>query len=75
MNAIKEDLKSGNRFRLKKLLRACLHEGGGPQIGEVTFGGSSHLSCKRNQIKMRDNMDRRATSPIPGVLYLHVNRP
>ena len=34
-------------------LRACLHGGGGPQVGEVTCGGSPHLSCKRNQIKMR----------------------
>ena len=42
-------------------LRACLHEGGGPQIGEVTCGGSSHLSCIRDQIKMRDHMDRRVT--------------
>ena len=24
-------------------LRACLHGGGGPQIGEVTSGGSPHL--------------------------------
>ena len=32
-------------------LRACLHEGGGPQIGEVTWGGSPHLSSKRDQIK------------------------
>ena len=29
-------------------LRACLHGGGRPQIGEVTCGGSPHLSCKRN---------------------------
>ena len=36
-------------------LRACLHEGGGgPQVGEVTRGGSPHLACKRDQIKMRD---------------------
>ena len=35
-------------------LRACLHEGGGPQIGEVTCGRSPRLSCKRDQIKMRD---------------------
>ena len=35
-------------------LRACLHGGGGPQVGEVTCGGSPHLSCKRDQIKMRD---------------------
>ena len=27
------------------------------------LGGSPHLSCKRDQIKMRDYMDRRATSP------------
>ena len=35
-------------------LRAYLHEGGGPQVGEVTRGGSPHLACKRDQIKMRD---------------------
>ena len=44
-------------------IRACLHGGGGPQVGEVTFGGSPHLSCKRDQIKMRDYMDRRVTPP------------
>ena len=44
------------------LFRTCLHGGGGPQIGEVTCGGSPHLSCKRDQIKMRDYVDRRATS-------------
>ena len=44
-------------------LRASLHGGGGPQIGEVTCGGSPHLPCKRGQIKMRDYMDRRATPP------------
>ena len=36
---------------------------GRPQIGEVTCGGSPHLSCKRDQIKMRDYMDRRVTPP------------
>ena len=30
---------------------ACLHGGGGPQIGEVTCGGSPYLSCTRDQIK------------------------
>ena len=45
------------------MLRACLHSGGGPQIGEVTFGGSPHLLCKRDQIKMRDYMDRRVSPP------------
>ena len=33
-------------------LRACLHEGGEPQVGEVTCGGLPHLTCKRDQIKM-----------------------
>ena len=47
-------------------LRARLHEGGGPQIGEATCGGSPHLSCKRDQIKMRDFVDRRVTSPTWG---------
>ena len=44
------------------LIRACLQGGGGPQIGEVTCGGSPHLSCKLDQIKMRDYMGRRVTS-------------
>ena len=44
-------------------LRACLHGGGGPQIGEVTCGGSLHLSYKRDQTKMRDYMDRRVIPP------------
>ena len=35
----------------------------GTQIGEVTCGGSPNLSCKRDQIKMRDYMDRRVTPP------------
>ena len=42
---------------------ACVHVGGGPQVGEVTCGGSPHLTCKRDQIKMKDNMDRRVTPP------------
>ena len=42
-------------------LRTCLHGGGGPQTGEVTCGGSPHLKCKRDQIKMRDYMDRHPT--------------
>ena len=45
------------------ILRACLHGGGGSQVGEVTCGGSLHLSCKRDQIKMRDYMDRQVTPP------------
>ena len=37
--------------------------GRGGQIGEVQFGGSPHLSCKRDQVKMTNYMDRRVTSP------------
>ena len=44
-------------------VRACLHGGGGPQIGEVECDGSSQLTCKREQIKTRDYMDRRVTPP------------
>ena len=51
----------------------CLHGGGGPQVGEVTRGRSPHLSRKCDQIKMRDYMNRRVTSPTWGPL--HVNRP
>ena len=43
--------------------RACLHGGEEPQIGEVKCGRSPHLSCKRDQIKMRDYMDRRVSPP------------
>ena len=48
-------------------LRACLHGSRGPQIGEVTCGGSPHLLCKRDQIKMRDFMDRGVT-PLKRVI-------
>ena len=63
-----------------KQFRACLHGRGGPQIGEVTCDVSTHLSCKRDQIKMRDYMDRRVTlsprvtSPTRGP-HFHVSRP
>ena len=62
------------------LFRACLHGGGGPQIGEVTCGGSPQLSCKRDHIKMRHYVDRRVTHQsglphLPGVSHLYVNRP
>ena len=32
-------------------------------MGEVTCGELLHLTCKRDQIKMRDYMDRRVTPP------------
>ena len=38
----------------------------GPQIGEVTCGGSPHLSCKRDQIEMRSYMDGQVTPPTWG---------
>ena len=44
-------------------VRACLHRGGGPQVGEVKYGRSPHLSCKRDQIQLRDYMDKRVTLP------------
>ena len=47
------------------LPRACLHGGGGPQVAEVTCGGSPRLTCKRDHTKMRDYMDRRVGVPHP----------
>ena len=38
-----------------------LHLGGGPQIGEVTYGGSPYLTCERDQIKIGDYINRRVT--------------
>ena len=40
----------------------------GPQISEVTCGGSPHLSCKHDQINMRDYMDGRVTPTTEGYL-------
>ena len=51
-----------------------MEEGGGGggrvglQKGEVIRGRSLHLSCKRNQIKMRDYVDRQLTPPKPVTL-------
>ena len=45
------------------VLRACLHRGGGPQVGEVTCGGSPHLPCKRDKTKIRNYTNRRVTPP------------
>ena len=57
-----------------------LRGGGGPQIGEVTCGRSPHLSCKCDQLKMRDYIDSRlphlsSLPHLPGAPHLHVNRP
>ena len=47
-------------------LRASLLGGGGrPQVREVTRGGSPHLSCKPDQIKMTDYKDRRVAPGLP----------
>ena len=35
----------------------------GPRVGEVTCSGLAHLSCKCDQIKMRDYMNWRVTPP------------
>ena len=59
-----ESHRIGERPRKRsRTLKASLHGGGGPQIGEVTCDGSPHLSCKREQVKMRDYMDSRVTPP------------
>ena len=57
INILPDDVRTIFRFR------ACLHGGEGPQIGEVTCGGSPRLSCKRDQINMRGYIDRRVTPP------------
>ena len=62
-------------YQLYSSLWACLHGGGGPQIGEVTCPGSTHISRKRDQIKMRDYVDRRVSHQsglphLPGVVPL-----
>ena len=54
--------RSGS-FQLVFSIRACLHGVGGPQVSEVTRGGSPRLTFKRDHIKMRDYMDRRVTPP------------
>ena len=74
--------RSGMFFFLNDTVQARLYGGGTPQIGEVTCGKSPHLSCKRDQLKKRDCMDRlvnppkQVTSPTWGPPRPpHVNRP
>ena len=50
-------------LRFTNLGPVCLHQGGGPHVGEVTCGGLPHLTCKLDHIKMRDYMDRQVTPP------------
>ena len=54
------------RLYIDRCIRACLHGGEGLQVAEKTCGESPHLSCKCDQIKMRDYMDWRVTSPSWG---------
>ena len=45
----------------------------GPQIGKVSCGGLPHPTCKRDQIKIGEYMERRVTPPKQ-VPHLHVSR-
>ena len=62
-------------------LRACLHGGGVPQIGEVTrLGGVTHLSrhiiSHFNVITFTlGGVTRHMLPHLPGVPQLHENRP
>ena len=51
------------KFQEPWSVKARLHEGGVPQVSEVTCGGLPHLTCKRDHSKTRDYMDRRVTPP------------
>ena len=48
------EVSSKKESTVPDFFKVCLHGGGGPQISEVTSGESPHLSCKRDEIKMRD---------------------
>ena len=61
-------------FYVLVTLRACLHGDEGPQLGEVTHGRSPHLSCKRDQIKIKDYMDRRITPQLTLILHSDTER-
>ena len=52
-----------DKSHFKNLLSKGLFAGGGPQISKVTCVESPHPSCKRDQIIMRDYVDRRVTPP------------
>ena len=60
----------------KTSLKACLHGDGRPQIGEVTCGGSPHLSCKCDRIIWTGGLPHQSGLPhLPGVPQPHVNGP
>ena len=60
---------------LTRGLKACLHGAGGPLVGEVTCGGSPHLSCKREQIWTGGLPHLSGLPHPPGVPHLQVTRP
>ena len=48
----------------RAVLRACLHGGGGPQVGEVKYGESPHLSLVNViKLKLEIIMNRRVPHP------------
>ena len=58
------DLKTIKAFKMSCwVLRACLHAGGGSQVGEVIFGESPHKSCKRDHMYRRVTPPKRVTLP------------
>ena len=64
----------GKKISLGPVYMEVGDPGGTLRVGEVKYGGSPHLSCKRDQIKMRDYIDKRVTSPTWGPPP-HLNRP
>ena len=63
----------GKTLHRPKRRRTCWHGAGTLRIGEVTCGGSPRLSWNRDQIKMKNYVDRRLIPPKrPGYLTLRV---
>ena len=64
-----------------KQFRACLHGGGGPQVGEVTcLGGVTRLSIKSlilqfDHVHMTSGVSHRMLPHLAGIPHLHVNSP
>ena len=54
-------------------LRACLHGGRGPQVGEVTSGGRGSPTYHVNVIKLKEEIIWTGGLPHqPGVPHLHI---
>ena len=58
-------------MRQKALFRACLHEGGGPQVGEVTR--LSGLHDKWSDPQRQVARSARPGNPLSRVKFYHVN--